>query len=136
LKFIFFLLRLVFIFLLTLILFFIMFYFLHPIFTAHSLIIPYAIYPFDICIKAPIAWKYIKLIYICTFIYCSLLFSNSLFCMIFRNKILFTPKKTKVKPNTSSLNLYVGKNADNQDVFINEQGLYQNILITGTIGSR
>ena len=39
--------------------------------------------------------------------------------------------------NINSLNLLVGINPDNQkQVFITEKGLYQNILVTGTIGSR
>ena len=39
--------------------------------------------------------------------------------------------------NINSLNLLVGINSDNQkQVFIPEKGLYQNILVTGTIGSR
>ena len=39
--------------------------------------------------------------------------------------------------NKNNLNLLVGINSDNQkQVFIPEKGLYQNILVTGTIGSR
>ena len=35
----------------------------------------------------------------------------------------------------NKLQLYVGKNNLNQKVYLEENGLYQNILITGTIGS-
>ena len=39
--------------------------------------------------------------------------------------------------NKNNLNLLVGINPDNQkQIFITEKGLYQNILVTGTIGSR
>ena len=39
--------------------------------------------------------------------------------------------------NKNNLNLLVGINSDNQkQIFIPEKGLYQNILVTGTIGSR
>ena len=36
---------------------------------------------------------------------------------------------------SSNLNLYIGKNIENKKIYIPEKGLYQNILITGTIGS-
>ena len=39
--------------------------------------------------------------------------------------------------NKNNLNLLIGINPENQkQIFITEKGLYQNILITGTIGSR
>ena len=44
---------------------------------------------------------------------------------------------TKDSINKNNLNLLLGINPDNQkQIFITEKGLYQNILITGTIGSR
>lgn len=39
--------------------------------------------------------------------------------------------------NKNNLNLLVGITPDNQkQIFITEKGLYQNVLVTGTIGSR
>lgn len=39
------------------------------------------------------------------------------------------------KVSLNSLNLLIGKNPNNSKIFIPESGLYQNFLITGTIGS-
>lgn len=116
---------------------FIMFYFLHPIFFANSLIIPYAIFPFDICIRAPTVWKSIKIMYLTVFIFSCLLFSNSIFTIFFKRKITKQSHKKIFKINNSqnALALYVGTNFKNENIFISEYGLYQNILITGTIGS-
>ena len=63
LKFTLFLLRLVFCLLLTLLLAIPILFSFKSIFVATSFTIPYAIYPFDICIKAPIFWKYMKLFF-------------------------------------------------------------------------
>lgn len=115
-----------------------MFYLFHSIFFSNSVIIPYSIYPFDICIKAPIIWKYIKITYLLTFIYSSALVSNSFFNLFFKNISFTLPRTKKLHPSiksTNTLNLFVGMNSDKEPIFIDESGLYQNILITGTIGS-
>lgn len=130
--------KVAFIFFLTLFSFIIMFYFLHPVFYSSSIIIPYSISKFDICTKIPNAWKYIKIIYLVTFIYSCILFSNSLFSILFKNKLpTKTQKKKPVKSKISkdTLSIYIGKNSKDEDIIIDEKGLYQNFLITGTIGS-
>lgn len=134
-KFILFLLHFAFCFLLAILLFISILFVFKPIFLTSHLIIPYAIYPFDICIKAPIAWKCMKIIYcLCCYHVC-FLFSNSIYSLIFKDKIDIKIKKEKVKP-TSGINLYLGNNAiTNAPVYLTERGLYQNFLITGTIGT-
>lgn len=107
-----------------------------PIFYAKSLIFPYAIHPFDICKVYPKIWLLIKRLYIITFI-----ISYSILLI----KILKTFKSKYVKNTNTSviedyklnneINLVVGTNAKNEYVKISEKGLYQNIFITGTIGS-
>jgi len=112
--------------------------FFKPILTATNLIFPYALHPFDIAHDYPIAWFYIKIFYCFSLFVTVFLTLNSL--SIFFN----FRKKPKKKENTdedlinkNNLNLLVGINPDNQkQVFITEKGLYQNILVTGTIGSR
>ena len=76
-----------------------------------------------------------KIIYcLCCYHVC-FLFSNSIYSLIFKNKIDIKIKKGKVKP-TSGINLYLGNNAiTNAPVYLTERGLYQNVLITGTIGT-
>lgn len=107
----------------------------NPIFEATNLIFPYAVHPFDICTKTPVGWHYIKIIFKVT------LFFN-LFSLIFGfSSLLFPPKKTKknikfIKRKNKNLCLYIGNNYENNTpVYIYEKGLYQNLLITGTIGS-
>lgn len=109
--------------------------FFNPIFNASSLIFPYAVHPFDLCIKTPTAWYYTKLIFKFTLYY-------NLFTIIFHFSSFIFPKKIKTKQNKflnkkpKNIYLYVGKTfQNNTPIYINEKGLYQNILVTGTIGS-
>ena len=53
--------------------------FFYSIFIANSVIIPYGIHPFDICIKNPDLWIYIKLTFIITYIFSSFIISNSVY---------------------------------------------------------
>lgn len=112
-----------------------------PIFTTHTLIFPYALTPFDICEKYPDIWILIKKLYwICFFISYFIVY-NFLY-----NNIQKYFKTLKIKSSLieipinstldNSLNLFVGTDFLEKPVYISEKGLYQNILITGTIGSR
>lgn len=109
-----------------------------PIFCAKKIIFPYAIHPFDICKVYPYTWKTLKKAYVICFV---------IIYNIFLIKIL---KKFKIKIKKSEnirkeildeyeLNdeicLIVGTNDRNEYIKISEKGLYQNIFITGTIGS-
>jgi len=112
---------------------------LSPIFTLDNIIISYGFHPFDICQEAPIAWKYIKIVYIISYIWSSLIIANSIYS-IFAEKLFKKTTSPSLK-NTSpsipnNLHLNVGKAFDtNSNIYIPENGLYQNILITGTIGT-
>ena len=88
-KFISFLLRFVFSILLSLLLTIPILLFFKPIYTASSLTIPYAIYPFDICKASPVAWSYIKLSHCFTCFYVCMLFVNSIFKRFLKNKVVF-----------------------------------------------
>ena len=105
------------------------------IFYTDSLIFPYALNPFDICKVYPHTWILLKKVY---------LFSLYISHFILFQKIynLFYPKFSKNKRrlstnnlNNKELNLLIGYNFYNEPIYINEKGLYQNILITGTIGT-
>lgn len=133
-KFILFLLQLVFCLLLTLLFIIPIFYLFYPIFISTSFVIPYAIYPFDICLKAPIAWKYIKITYYFTTFYVCFIISNSFFHKLFKGKIKITHKE-KTPHLNNQIYLLLGLNESNNIVYLTENGLFQNILITGTIGS-
>lgn len=101
--------------------------------SATSLIIPYGFHPFDICYDYPTFWYYVKIAFV---ILC--FFSHILYCYVFLS--LFHPKQKKslshsYSPSkTSKLCLLVGETEQQQPIYLSEKGLYQNILITGTIG--
>ena len=112
-----------------------------PIYFQNSIIINYGFHPFDICVEQPILWKYLKILFLITYIYSSIFFSN-LFFNLFNFK---NAKKINIKKNNYSLiksnkknelNLLIGKNVNTKElIYLPEKSLYQNILITGTIGT-
>ena len=112
------------------------FEFLNPIFSANEIIITYGIEPFDICSKIPELWYYIKIIYVISFIFSNLIYSNFIYSKISKiTKI----KKKKIPQNIQKydkLNLLIGYDEKTKEnIYVPESGLYQNFLITGTIGS-
>lgn len=112
-----------------------------PIYETNSVIIPYSLEPYDICISKPVLWKKIKFYFIIFYIASSIICSNSLYSLLFhkKNNKAFINKKDnlniKQSTNASSLLLFTGKNESDNCVYIPEKSLYQNILVTGTIGS-
>ena len=114
-------------------------YLFSPIFNSSTLIFPYAINPFDIVNKYPKVWQNIKLTYCITFFISCYVLLNSFLTVIFFNLKFPIRKKPKQKSSFSSskINLLLGKNSCTEEkIYITEKSLYQNILITGTIGSR
>lgn len=121
----------------------------YPIYIAKEVIIPYAIHPFDICSENPKLWQFIKGTYIITFIFSNFVISNFIYVRIVSkllNSFMFpksnlahqTEKKIQnhSKNFMNSLQLLIGLDeTSNEKVWIPESGLYQNFLITGTIGS-
>lgn len=110
-----------------------------PIFNSSTLIFPYAINPFDIVNRYPSAWNYIKTAYRITFIISNYVLSNLIFNSIFFNLKIPKRKSKIIVSNafSSKINLLLGKiSSTGEKIYIPEKALYQNILITGTIGSR
>lgn len=113
-----------------------------PIYLSNSIIIPYSLHPYDICITKPDLWRTIKIWFIIFYIISSIIYSNFLYSLFFRKYLINKEKIDKknnnlIKPisNSKNLFLFVGKNENDNLVYIPEKSLYQNILITGTIGS-
>ena len=111
-----------------------------PIYFSNEIIITYGIHPFDICSKNPLLWKYIKIIFIFTYIFSNIIFSifiynKFLFNVFYKKNIKNKNCKKNINNNISNLNLLIGKDFNNNNIYIPENGLYQNFLITGTIGS-
>lgn len=114
----------------------------YPIFTAQEMIISYGIHPFDICSQNPQLWKILKITYTICFIFSSLIISHFIYTRILMKFSFFQPKvaikqnnKLFISPTKKELNLLIGENSSHQKIYIPETGLYQNFLITGTIGS-
>ena len=117
----------------------IMFLIFQEVFYSNSILIDFALHPFNICEKYPDLWKFIKFTYIITFNISVLIISNLIYSVTFNKKKEIKNNKKLSLENTnisdSSLNLLIGENENNSLVYIGEKGLYQNILVTGTIGS-
>lgn len=110
-----------------------------PILSAKDIIFPYSIHPFSISKSYPTVWLYIKIIYCLNLFIVNFLFLNSItsyFKINKKPKIISTSKKEIIE-NIDTIKLLIGDNSETKEkIFISEKGLYQNILVTGTIGSR
>ena len=117
--------------------------FFYKIYLYKSIIIPYTIKPYDICITYPKLWIIIKLYSIFIFIFSKIIIFNNVYLKInsennnnnnYNNN---NNNNIEVKNlNTNELNLLVGYNYNNKKkIYLTEKSLFQNILITGTIGS-
>ena len=104
-----------------------------PIFFSKNLIFTYSLHPFNLCSKPH--WKLIKLLFFNSNIISSIIISN----LIYTKKILSSKKNQESKITNSlinsDLNILIGYNEENMPIYLCEKSLYQNILITGTIGS-
>ena len=108
---------------------------------------------FDICIEQPVLWHYIKIAFIISYVGSSIFIFNSIYSIFLSiyNKIAHKKDKFKInkhKPThrhsflpsliekkSFNLNLLIGLDENGQKIALNEKSLYQNILITGTIGT-
>lgn len=121
-----------------------------PIYQAEEIIITYGLHPFDICTTQPELWSSIKKIYIFIFIFSDFIFCNFLYKRFFsffdlKNNFIHTKILLKnslkeennfLKNNLGDLSLIIGKDfLDGNVISVPTSGLYQNFLITGTIGS-
>lgn len=104
------------------------------IFCSNDILIDFAIHPFNICEKYPDLWNFIKITYLLSYSINILIIFNMIYSAIFHPKENQISNDNSTIP-TSDLNLLIGYNQNQQNIYINKNGLYQNILITGTIGS-
>ncbi len=107
--------------------------FLKPVFISNNIIFPYSFEKFNLIEKNPTLWFNIKLLYIFFYITSSIILSNSIFNLIFKN---FKSPQMSSKDDTNKIfKLFIGNDDDNNKIYIDENGLYQNFLISGTTGS-
>lgn len=103
----------------------------HPIFYSNYLNISFSSFNFTI---NTVIFENFKLLFLIFFIISNLIYSNLLFNKFFR-KLNFK-SNFKHTPTTDDLYLLVSNNTDGSQIVIPSSGLYQNILITGTIRDR
>ena len=113
------------------IIFFANFFLFRELYYSNNVIFSFVIHPFNICEKYPRIWLLIKCLYIPITLISSLIIINIIYSYIFSKKKSIEKKENKT---ISDLHIQI-HNENNIDLFISESGLYQNFLITGTIGS-
>ncbi len=104
----------------------------HPIYQADSIMVNFVNTPFDIIKKYPEFWKNLKLYYIIISLFSSLIITNIIYSSLFTRS--FKKNKSK-KVNLNDLSLFISNDNTGNPIILPEASLYQNILITGTIGS-
>ena len=113
-----------------------MFLIFSKIFYSNYIFIDFAIHPFNICDKYPDLWTFIKISYVISFNISILIILNIFYSTIFSKQKLYKKENNSITNiNNFDLNILAGQDENNNLIYIPEKGLYQNILITGTIGS-
>ena len=108
----------------------------HPIYQAEEIIITYGVHPFDICTNNTKLWYFIKFSFILFYVLSNIILLNTFTKNFFTSFYFNTPKKSIISNDPKQLNLLIGLNINsNTKVYLPEKGLYQNFLITGTIGT-
>ena len=106
----------------------------HYIYTSDTIIISFSTLSFDICRTYPILWKNLKIIYIITYFISQIILSNYIYSILFTKSI--TTTSSLYFPKTKDeLCLFIGNSSDSCKIYLPKESLYQNILITGTIGT-
>ena len=107
-----------------------------PIYITKHLIFPYSIHPFDLCIEKNNLWIIFKILFFFFYLISSIIISNLVFTLKISNKKI-TKNTNKITNSlvNSDLNLLIGYTENNIPIYLCEKSLYQNILITGTIGT-
>ena len=106
----------------------------YPIFRTNNITISFAIHPFNICTKYPKFWHFFKIFYIIILLFSSSSISYLLISNFFKNEK--KEQKLPLKTLDNNLRVLVGFSpSQKKDIYLPEKSLYQNILITGTIGS-
>ena len=108
----------------------------HSIYTSNNIIISFAIHPFNICSKYPYAWSNIKKLSLLFMVVSNLIISNSIFSFYFKKYSKYS-KKSNTLPTfyNDGFHLKIGNAINNTAIYLPLGGLFQNILVTGTIGT-
>ena len=80
-------------------------------------------------------WHNFKIIYLLSLIFTSLILSNFFYSNFLKRLLVSLKNSSNSGLNLSGLYLLIGKSLDSVPVYISEKSLYQNILVTGGIGT-
>ena len=105
-----------------------------PLHTSHEIIISLGFNTFDICQNNLTLWNFLKTSFCFLYIFVNYLL---IYILINNSKKYFNSKENNItKKTTKKINLLIGKEINSEkNIIISEKGLYQNFLITGTIGT-
>lgn len=90
---------------------------------------------FDFVIENSTLWHNCKILYIVTLLFNSVVISNIIYSKFLSKLFISTPLIQADTINLNNINLLIGKDSNGKTVYIPEKSLYQNILITGGIGT-
>ena len=80
-------------------------------------------------------WHNCKILYIVTLLFNSVVISNIIYSKFLSKLFISTPLIQADTINLNNINLLIGKDSNGKPVHIPEKSLYQNMLITGGIGT-
>ena len=110
--------------------------FLYPVFASDEIIINYGIKPIDIYNQNYKLWFSLKSAYCILYICSNLIIIHFIFNKLFPKKEEIENIENEQSKQEDKIELLIGYDYENKkDILISESGLYQNMLITGTIGS-
>ena len=90
---------------------------------------------FDFILEDLSLWHNFKILYIITLLFNSIVISNIIYSKFLSNIIIRTHHTQEKFINPNELNLLIGNSQENKPIYIPEKSLYQNMLITGGIGT-
>lgn len=115
---------------------FLTYVFFWPIYTANEIIFPFSLHPFNIVEKQPLLWNILKITYIFISTLAYIIIFNFIYKVFLYPFFNISKNDSEDENNTpTGLFLYLGVNENGIKKYITEKALYQNILVTGTIGT-
>ena len=105
-----------------------------PIYSMEDFSLLYQFVPSPFFDFIPIVWEKIKIIYLIFYILTSFIYSHFVYLLL-SNKKNPPTLPSYCFPSVCDISLYIGKTENNLPIYLSKESLYQNILVTGTIGT-
>ena len=90
---------------------------------------------FDFILEDSSLWHNFKILYIITLFFNSIVISNIFYSKFLSSIFIRTHQTQENFINSDGINLLIGNSQENTPIYIPEKSLYQNMLITGGIGT-